>query len=704
MPKQDVAVEIFYDGAWHNVAAADEVFTSTPITIMRGQGSESAGPRPSSITMELNNVTDKYRTSNPESPLYGKAGRNTPVRISVGSSIRGTGEASSWAPDETSDFRRTPRRGRAWVDMEAGGLLQRVNQWTQPLRSPFYIYNANMAGLAGYFPMEDARGSTRATSTVEGAYNSVLYGVSFDSQRRPPGSAPLADIDSQSGATGIFRFTGGDALDNVGWQFSVCQYISALGALTQPLNVRTRNGLTFGLTLVDSTNEATLIVTDASGIDLINKTVSYGSYQWEGRWLMIGFDCSVSGGTVTVEAFWRAAEETFWTVFSDTYSGITSSVDNCRTGGIPGMTVGHILATNGRADNVQLEGRFSAFLGHAGERTAYRFARLCAQFGIGCYVSAGFDQSSPMGPQPTVSLPELFKECVQTEDGLLFDHRTENRLFFLLRADRYNQTPTVTLTPADFPALPKEVVDDQGISNVVTASQRNGGDYTVRDDTGPVGAQPPPNGVGEYLRSVDVNVADEENDLPQYANWWLRRGTVDLPRYPQIVIELAALSTVRAAQIQEVDVGDVIEIEGVHEYTIRLQVIGSNEVIGTHTRTVTYTCVPDQQFDVGAYDNTAYRRDSKSTVLKTSVNSTATALTFRTSDVRETWRTGTNPAGLFDVLISGELVRVTTMGSPTLVSGAYDQAATVVRSVNGIAKSLSVNEPIHVATPAEYAL
>ena len=47
----DVAVELFYDGAWHDLVRNDDVFT-TPIVIKRGQSDElrSCGPRRSACS------------------------------------------------------------------------------------------------------------------------------------------------------------------------------------------------------------------------------------------------------------------------------------------------------------------------------------------------------------------------------------------------------------------------------------------------------------------------------------------------------------------------------------------------------------------------------------------------------------------------------------------------------------------------------
>ena len=177
-----------------------------------------------------------------------------------------------------------------------------------------------------------------------------------------------------------------------------------------------------------------------------------------------------------------------------------------------------------------------------------------------------------MGPQPVATLAEHFQEIVTTDDALLFDDRTNIRLRLLCRLDRYNQTPALELSPADLPALPREVIDDLPIHNLVTASQRDGGEAVAEDSTGPLGTQPPPDGAGEYRQRVDVNLAVPPWQLPQVANWWLRRGTVDLPRLPQVTIDLTPLSPAKIAEVEAVDVGDVITIDGFREDLIRLYV------------------------------------------------------------------------------------------------------------------------------------
>lgn len=724
MPKQNVALELFYGGTWHDVAASDEVLAEAPITIRRGLGDESGGwPRPAQITARLDNATDKYRTSNPESPLYGLAGRNTPMRVKVGGAVRGIVEASSWSADQTPDFRETPRRGKSWVDVAGGGLLQRTGQWTQPLRSALYRY-VDKSGVtpAEWWPMEDVDGSAVAVSATGGTPLTPVTAVRYtlpDGSALPPGGAPkFAQGRGIAGSDALPSFQGG-------------------GTLSAPIRTTTFNGYAIDWVMQFAAG------TDEGG------TTSADVLRWRESGTYVAFTVNVVKNNVAVfhsnAADWAtlaatgSASATF-----DVYDGaphhfryqvrqnggnylaqllIDSAVVATADNFIPGMagTVGRPTQIEWnpgeqRGDYMptaaghlivwasgQVGGQpavFDALNGRTGERAALRFARLITEeLGSGYYyVSAGYASSMPMGPQRVDSLPNLIKECITTDDAIVYDYSPDLRLQFLCRADRYNQTPTLELTPSDLTVLPKEVNDDKGTANVVTASQREGGDWTARDDTGPLGTLAPPDGLGEVKKTVDVNLDDPDAGLPQVANWWLRKGTVDLPRFPQLTIDLNAKPGL-IGDVEAVQPGSVITITGFRENVIRLYVLGWTETIGTHTRTITFICAPDQQYDVGRYDDTAKRYDLRTCTLSGAHNSTTTSLSLAmTAD--ESWSTTSVP---YDLLISGERVRVTAMGART-GTGPYAQTATVTRSVNGIAKALPSSSEVHIATPGRWAL
>lgn len=76
-------------------------------------------------------------------------------------------------------------------------------------------------------------------------------------------------------------------------------------------------------------------------------------------------------------------------------------------------------------------------------------------------------------------------------------------------------------------------------------------------------------------------------------------------------------------------------------------------------------------------------------------------ITLRTADLDDVWDTAAEP---YDIVVSGEVLRVYQMGSASLVSGEYDQAAIVGRGINGVFKELPAADPVHIATPGRYAL
>jgi len=72
--------ELFYDGAWNNAS----IRQTSEITITRGLSSESTtSADPMSCECDLDSRDFLYAPRNPESPLFGKVGRNTPFRLRI---------------------------------------------------------------------------------------------------------------------------------------------------------------------------------------------------------------------------------------------------------------------------------------------------------------------------------------------------------------------------------------------------------------------------------------------------------------------------------------------------------------------------------------------------------------------------------------------------------------------------------------------
>lgn len=93
-----IITELFYDGVWNDISA--DAYDRQVVSITRGRPDEAGAVDRGSCLLQLNNRSGKYSPRNPTSPLYGKIGRNTPIRVRVPSTLAGlrlTGGASSYA-------------------------------------------------------------------------------------------------------------------------------------------------------------------------------------------------------------------------------------------------------------------------------------------------------------------------------------------------------------------------------------------------------------------------------------------------------------------------------------------------------------------------------------------------------------------------------------------------------------------------------
>lgn len=85
----DVLVALYYDDAWHEITA--DALSREPITIERGRADEGQRVDHTKCKLMLNNgasrvapgVTGRYSPRNPYSDLFGKIGRNVPVKVAV---------------------------------------------------------------------------------------------------------------------------------------------------------------------------------------------------------------------------------------------------------------------------------------------------------------------------------------------------------------------------------------------------------------------------------------------------------------------------------------------------------------------------------------------------------------------------------------------------------------------------------------------
>lgn len=617
--------------------------------------------------------------------------------------VRLHGEIASWMPDKTLDFDpATPTRGNAWTTILAAGLLQRVLGSTRVLRSPAYREHLTYTTL-GYWPGEDGRDATRVAAAAGNVVAASASGATFANGGAPAGSDPLFTIADGGLVTG--RFAGGST--TTGWQVSITTDLDGLpgsGTLLPIFKWTTSNGQTWEIQVSNTIHR--ILVTAADGTVLETDDTAYPSDATPGLFaISYHLFASAAAGTVTWQAEYYAEGATVLYVPSGTFSA--SSVGRLKDWRVEGNAhtdggaFGHVMGLQGTSVDLASYQHVNAFNGYPGELAGDRLGRVLTEENVPFQIIGDPALTMPMGPQKSDTLPDLLKEIESTEDALLFDSRYGVSLTMRTRVDRYDQAVALALTYPGVglaPGLLKNLSAD-GVWNDVTAQQRDGASANAEADTGPMSvADPLAGGIGRYKRTVPVNLAGEDV-LRDVATWWLAKGTFAGARYEAVKIDLVAAPSL-AASVGAVRIGDLVTIAGIRADLVRLHVVGVfPDQIGSHTRTVTLVCVPEQPFSVAVYDDTRFRYDSRSSVLGNSYSTSALSFSVVTTDPGDLW---TTDAAQYPqtIMVAGEVVTVSA------VTGATSpQTFTLsARSVNGVVKAQTINTEVHTATPGRYAL
>ena len=603
------------------------------------------------------------------------------------------GEVASWKPGRTVEFNPATGRGDAWTEVEAAGILRRLGQGADPLDSP--LRRAILAtNPSGYWPLEDGDGSLSARSAVAGVADMQPFGYSrftapgtgapvpaanlpkFGTGGGIPGSAPVADLAQGGVLQADLPYA-----QFAGWRLEwVARFPRDKAGAVVPLRWETDGSWGVWDFQVDASGIfATFYVSDPLGPTAGSASASLNLFDGLPHHFQIeAFD---TGGTADVRIYVDDVQVATYRSGGVAPSGTTGSITqvivnpleiNANDAAAESMPVlGHVAVWN---PSVGLSTAAVAMLGHAGETAGARFLRLCGEEGVPATVVGDVASTEPMGPQRTgVDLAGQLAEIERTEAGIIYEPR--DGLGLVLRAvdDLYNQARALTVDWSAYQVAPPfaPVVDDQGTRNDVTAKSTTGGEARAVLEVGPMSVLPPPVGVGRYSTKLDVNPYADAR-LVDLAGWALRRGTVDEVRVSRVTVDLVG-SPGLAAAAAAVDVGDRIVVTGMPadmgSNEVSLIVLGYTEVIGSHTRTITFNCVPASPYDVALVDGTQ-RVAADGSTLAADLTAGGTSLLLASTAENRPWTQ--DPADMpLDVRVGGE--RVTASAIAPAVADVFSR-------------------------------
>jgi hypothetical protein len=620
---------------------------------------------------------------------------------------RFTGEVPSWSPKWDD-----PTGRGAYTPIQATGITRRLGHNAPPLRSPIFRELLLAGSVTAYWPLEDAAGATSFGSAIGGP-PMLFAGV----------PQPAAD-SGFAGSDPIPTFTAAGATGAVPAHTATNQFtvgalihVPATGMLDESLLLAvTTSGTarTWTIKYDDGSQGFRIEVYNAAAVKV--KEVAIGP--WDpvvpGARFFLYLTAAVSGANIawTLTYVWIGTDSTDAPFYSDTVTAQTvGAVTSVAVGGNLDLagepSIGHVVATSSSTTLWAAGSVYKSLVAWNGETAVERILRLCQEESIPVYLQYGA-VSELMGPQRSATLPTLLGDCETADGGVLYEPKGFLGLAYRTRASKYNQTPELTLSySAEQVAAPFGPVDDDlALTNDVTVTRRNGSTARSTLTTGALSTREPPNGVGLYDSTTDLNVHDDAQ-LPDQASWRLHLGTWDEARYPTTTVNLANLAKTPTlvGAVTALDVGDLASVTNLPTFLppgpADLIVEGYQETIGNPNDWVlTANCSPAGPYRVGVFDSTAARYSSDGSTLAAGVTSAATTLSVATPAGPLWIRTATHPAEFpFDIVAAGEQVTVTAITGTT-----SPQTFTVTRAVNGVAKAQVAGATVELYRPAVYAL
>lgn len=611
--------------------------------------------------------------------------------------------------------------------IEAGSVLRQRGQGTQTPHSAFFRYLSNSDSVA-YWPLEGG--------TLTGALASPINGV--PQALIPPGTGTIEyGQDTTS-------FTASDALPVLtstyvqgytpaytaglgGGAYGASYVQAAPTALNQGLLWALFAGGTIGTICITytSTSSWTCQVFNTAGVKIadsgaIGGTVMVGVPR---VWYVTWNPNPTNPATQTDFGFgYIDCITNLAPAFS--FIGVTGTVGTCSRVSVGqettntsffdgGITVGHMAVarsgsnaasgTYGPTSTFPRQISVKAAIGWRIESGQERFLRICQEESIPlsapifqATTSASIAQRIILSDQLVDNALGILAVTQATDMGEMAESRCSTGLMYRTGASLTGQAVTAQIDYAGrmIAGRLQPVDDDQLTRNDITVTQQGGSSVEAYLPSGNLSIMNPPQGVGIYTQSVDVNVYYQSKDLPQIAALYLAQGTVDQQRFKSVSMLLEAVPG-SVTLLSSLDIGNRAQIINtpvwVQPGPSDVIILGLTERIGPIAEWhIDFNAKPYGVNAVMKLDGTDVfaRLDSGSATLQTAMNTTIATATVNLATNIDAWGTLNLP---YDILVGGERMTVTGVTGTT-----SPQVLSVTRSVNGVVKTHATGETVHV--------
>ena len=682
----------------------DDVYQRDPITITRGRSPEQTQAEPQRMTFTLDNRDGKFSPRNPLSVLYGKIGRNTPVRCKIdnGTFTRFYGDIPGIAP------RWDEAHADNFIQVEAYGILRRLGQGQPAVSNALRDWVLSQSTLAAYYPLSGGEETIYSQNIAPGKTGSFSgrNGPVF-TYGKDMGAAWLGTGMELNDTTPTRWMQGTGATMGAHAAIDFVFQSAGLGVLDVQLYPTWDSY--FNLRLNTSGDAGTAQVSYFDGNDTLITETATGA---------ISALQDTELHTCRLQLSTQSGPIVQYTAYIDGVqidtgdNGIAQSLSGSplfrlfydRFTGQTVMNMAHIAVwADDTLANIPTAQDFTdAAFAYSGETAIDRVTRVCSDGGIPLVTVGTAADSMPMGPQFTDTRLDQIREVETTDMGILFETRNASGLTYLSRTPLYNQTAQFTLSYSGGQVSPplEPVDDDQVTRNDVTATRREAGSDRYTVDTGPLSTLDPPTGVGRYETEVTVN-PETDGFLYGIAAWIANIGTLDQARWPSVTVNLASpnISSALESSIKDAEVGDRFVITGLQQAfvydDVSLIIVGYTETITPFVHTITFNCMPAEPYTVAVYDTARY--DADNSTLTSNITSTATSLSATKSGTTLWTTDGTMFP--FDIRVGGERMTVTN-----ITGSSSPQTMTVTRSRNGVVKAQTSGTAIELWDTPRYAL